>query len=70
MQNANFYKFSSFQAKSYSLNVCMSIFRRYDNFEIQVLDSLILHLAKNHYSKDKVVICKRITKSFKKETSF
>jgi hypothetical protein len=56
MQHYNFYELWSFQAKSYSSNDCMSIFRRQDYFEMQICDSLIIHLVKNHYSKGKVVI--------------
>jgi hypothetical protein len=44
MQNSNFYEFSSFQAKSYSLNDCMSIFQSWDDFEMQICGSLIMHL--------------------------
>jgi hypothetical protein len=39
MQNAKFYEFSSFQAKSCRLNDYMLIFERQDNFEMQVCDS-------------------------------
>jgi hypothetical protein len=56
MKNSKFYEFLSFQAKSYSLNDCMSIFWRSDDFEMHICDILIIYLVKNHYSNSKVAI--------------
>jgi hypothetical protein len=53
MQNSKFYEFSRFKAKYYSSNECMSIFGRQDYFEIQICDSLIIHLVKTIIPKVK-----------------